>query len=55
MNYRPKLLMLQSLVSKMYIAAMLLQNVRAFLYGNQISKYFDIILPTLSEYLFFVG
>jgi hypothetical protein len=48
-NYK-RLSIDQSAVGKIVIASFLLQNCRTCLYGSTVSRYFEILPPTLGEY-----
>lgn len=50
-DFKRKMKVFESPVGSLYLAAMLLSNMRNCVYRNQISKYFKCLPPTLEEYL----
>ena len=50
-DYKRKIKVFESPVGSLYLAAMLLSNMRNCIYRNQVASYFNCTLPTLEDYL----
>ena len=51
LDYKRKMKVLESLVGSLYMAGMLLCNMRNCIHPNQISRFFHCEPPTIEEYL----
>ena len=50
-DYKRKMKVFESQVGSLYLAGMLLSNIRNCIYRNQVAKYFKCTPPTLEDYL----
>ncbi len=50
-DLKRKLMINQAPVGSIYLCCILLSNFRTCIYGNEVSKYFGCVPPSLDEYL----